>query len=94
MTLACVIAAAIIFIAGLFAVIVERTNERDFARWNAEQIARQLDQAREDNADLIAALAESTAGSAARSVANVHYLHPVSDDDWFARLYDEKGNPR
>ena len=90
MTLACVIAAAIIFIAGLFAVIVERTNERDFARWNAEQIARQLDQAREDNADLIAALAESTAESA----ANVHYLRPVSDDDWFARLYDDKGDLR
>jgi len=45
MTTACVIAAVCILLAGLFAVIVERTNERDEARDNAARLSRELEAA-------------------------------------------------
>jgi hypothetical protein len=43
MTTACTIAAAVILIAGLFAVIVERTNERDDARAESARLTREHD---------------------------------------------------
>lgn len=43
MTAATIITAVCILIAGLFAVIVERTTERDVARDDARQLAEQLD---------------------------------------------------
>lgn len=45
MTTACIIAAVCILIAGLFAVIVERTTERDDAREAAERAGRERDAA-------------------------------------------------
>ena len=73
MMTACIIAGVCILIAGLFAVIVERTNERDQAR---EELARrdrahaaEVDDLKGDVADLTAALAETTAALAdARAV--------------------------
>lgn len=43
MTTATIITAVCVLIAGLFAVIVERTTERDVARDDARQLAEQLD---------------------------------------------------
>lgn len=72
MTTAFVIAAVCILIAGLFAVIVERTNERDAARRRVAALSAEL---------------------AARP-PRLRVVRGVSDDEWFGRLYDEKGGLR
>ena len=54
MTTACVIAAACILIAGLFAVIVERTNERDEAREERDRLERECNAHAAENARLTA----------------------------------------
>lgn len=51
MTTACVIAAVCILLCGLFAVIVERTNERDEARDNAARLSRELEAAEKSLAE-------------------------------------------
>jgi hypothetical protein len=58
----------------------------------------------DDNARLVAALAEATAAQAAAGIPlRLAPVVPIqrrgahdrlTDDDWFARLYDENGNPR
>lgn len=60
MSLAITITCFFILIAGLFAVIVERTTERDVARHDATQLARQLDEALDAHADCPAPVAAVT----------------------------------
>lgn len=80
MTTLCVIAAVLILIAGLFAVIVERTNERDDARAERDRLERELE-------------ARPRLRLVPRQREPEHD-HLKADDDWFARLYDEKGDLR
>jgi hypothetical protein len=95
MTLACTITATLILIAGLFAVIVERTNERDDARENARRLESECNEHAAVSASLAQQLAElRIAGGEVIPLPRLHAVAPVSDDEWFARLYDENGNPR
>ena len=103
MTTACVIAAAVILLAGLFAVIVERTNERDEARdaFEHEAAANVVVKAEnvrleQDNMRMAVALAEAVmeaellAGKNPRALRLVPPSREVSDYDWpaLARAID------
>ena len=59
MTLAFIITAALVLIAGLFAVIVERTTERDEAREQIRRLESECDEHAAVSADLARRLAEA-----------------------------------
>lgn len=59
MTTAFVIAACCILIAGLFAVIVERTNERDEARWMVDRLEAECNEHARVSASLAQQLTEA-----------------------------------
>jgi hypothetical protein len=100
MTLACIIAAVCILVAGLFAVIVERTTERDTAREAAERAGRERDAAEKAARIATELLAQREADARRAGLRSVpaqrdaEHDHLAADDDWFARLYDDKGNLR
>lgn len=104
MTTAAVILAALILIAGLFAVIVERTTERDEARKNARRLEAECNEHAAVSARLAADLAERDllAGKAVHvpllrvvpAQRDGAHDHLAADDAWFARLYDNKGDLR
>jgi hypothetical protein len=98
-TTAFVIAAAVLLITGLFAVIVERTNERDEARTTATRLEAEANAHAAENARLTTELAARgprlrVVEGGIPSQRTGGHDHLAEDDDWFARLYDEKGNPR
>jgi hypothetical protein len=95
MTLACTIVATLILIAGLFAVIVERTTQRDDALAERDRLERECNEHAAVSASLAQQLAElRIAGGEVIPLPGLRAVAPVSDDEWFARLYDENGNPR
>lgn len=79
MTLACTIAAALILLAGLFAVIVERTTERDEARDAARKLGEELDAERDVRRRTEAAFAEFQASVSSAGGRVVLPLRPVAD---------------
>lgn len=87
MTTALVVAAALIFVAGLFAVIVERTNERDQARYEVERLEAEVLGLCEDNmrmaADLVDAygqLQDAANSSVAEVIQFPTQRTPIHDD--------------
>lgn len=96
MTTALVICAALIFIAGLFAVIVERTQERDEAMEIAERLEAECNVHAAVSASLAAQLAEAQiAGgkvipfprSPIHDDLAVEQLRAELNDEWFQRLH-------